>query len=181
MMCEDGSEESGSDDENSADAQHLAKLGSLLFLPGLKAWALSTVGFTAGQVFGAWHQFVQHYGGVQQRIGTKVSFSISCCALYICMCTCMCMRVCMFSCLCNCVYARVCACTCTTCVCVRMRVRIRVCEFVCVCVSVCACMCVHAYVCVCVCVCVCYVCVCVCVHVCDRKCGVFHENVGLVM
>ena len=90
--------QSDSDLEDEADAQHLAALGSLIFLPGfaflsflvrflglprridrhmlmhngwcrLKQWALSTMGFTSAQVFGAWKQFVQVYGGAQQRIG----------------------------------------------------------------------------------------------------------------
>jgi hypothetical protein len=85
--------------EDEEDAQHLAALGSLIFLPGfacmllasllscpasksssclssyakmclrLKQWALSTMGFTSAQVFGAWKQFVHVYGGTQLRVG----------------------------------------------------------------------------------------------------------------
>ena len=39
----------------------------------LKQWALSTMGSTSAQVFGAWKQFVQFYGGVQQRVGAFLS------------------------------------------------------------------------------------------------------------
>jgi hypothetical protein len=39
----------------------------------LKQWALSTMGSTSAQIFGAWKQFVQFYGGVQQLVGAFLS------------------------------------------------------------------------------------------------------------
>ena len=69
-----GGEESAqdSDDPGGEDSAHLAKLGSMLFLPGLREWASSSMSFSAGQIFRAWFLHVRCFGGIQQRLGADV-------------------------------------------------------------------------------------------------------------